>query len=212
MEITGENPEDVWRKALKHVFEKGKDFTDRDSRVCREAMNLCLTIKDASEVTKPIEVINSFRKWVYPPLDELKSVVLNKKEIPGYYYNYGARAFNFNTINQIDDYVIPLLKKDGTSRRATVVFYNPEKDSFLHKKDIPGMIMVTFNIRKGKLNATTLVRSNDLFFGWPANIYQTYVIQDYVAKELGCEKGSITTFSISAHIFEDQFDHVRKVI
>jgi thymidylate synthase len=212
MEIIGEKSEDVWKKALRHVHEKGKDFTDKDGRTCREVLNLCLTVKNTEGITKPIETINSFRTWVYPPLDELKAIALSKKEIPGYYYNYGARAFNFGAINQIDDYVIPLLKKDGTSRRASIVFYDPEKDSFLHKRDIPGMVMMGFNIREGKLNATALVRSNDLFFGWPANIYQTFVIQEYIAKELGCEKGSITTFSISAHIFEDQFDHVKKVI
>lgn len=213
MEIIEKNAEEVWRKVLKYVLENGNDFTDRDGRTCREVLNVSVTIKNTGSITKPIEIINNFKKWVYPPLEELETVVLRKKEIPGYYYNYGARAFNFNNaINQIDDYVILLLKKDSTSRRATIVFYNPEKDSSLFKKDIPSRIMMNFNIRDNRLNVTTLVRSNDLFFGLPADLYQTFILQDYVAKQLGCELGSITTNSISAHIFEDQFDYIKKVV
>ncbi|MBI2630194.1 hypothetical protein HYW76_03755 [Candidatus Pacearchaeota archaeon] len=212
MEIIEKNAEDAWKKALRHVFENGKDFVDRDGRNCRELINLNITIKDISTISKPVEIINSFKKWIYPPIEELEGFMLSKKEISGYYYNYGARAFNFQGINQIDNFVIPLLKKDKTSRRATITFYNPANDSFLFKKDVPGMIMLNFNIKDNRLNVITVVRSNDLFFGWPANLYQTFVLQNYVAKQLNCEIGSITTNSISAHIFEDQFDYIKKII
>jgi thymidylate synthase len=195
------------------VLENGHDFTDQHERVCRESLNIMITIKDVSSITAPIEALNSFKKWVYPPLEELENFALSKKEIPGYYYNYGARAFKFNnSMNQIDNFIIPLLKKDSTSRRASVIFYSPEKDSSLFRKDIPGMIMMNFNIRDGKLHATAIVRSNDLFFGWPANVYQTFVLQNYVAKALDIELGSISTISISAHIFEDQFDCIKEII
>ena len=212
MEIEENNAEEAWKKVLSYVYKKGKDFNDRDNRVCREVLNLVINISDVKSINKPIEIINSFKKWVFPPLEELENFILSKKDMPGYYYNYGTRTFNFNNKNQIDDYVIPLLKKDRTSRRGSIVFYNPEKDSFLFKKDTPGMITMNFNIRNEKLNVTTLIRSNDLFFGWPANIYQVYILQKYVASKIGCELGKITTFSISAHIFEDQFDDIKKII
>jgi thymidylate synthase len=212
MEIIEKNADTAWKKILKAVLENGTDFKDRDNRICREVLNATITIKDTSSITKPIEIINSFNKWVYPPLEELETVSLSRKEIPGYYYNYGARAFNLDGVNQIDDYVVPLLKNDNTSRRATVVFYDPRKDSQPFKRDIPGMIMMNFNVRNNKLDVTTLVRSNDLFFGWPANIYQTSILQAYVAKAIGSKLGSITTKSISAHIFDDQFDYIMKII
>ena len=212
MEIISKSIEEGWKKALKYIIENGKDFIDGDGRTCREVINLSICVEDKEDVIKPIEIINSFEKWIYPPLEELESVVLSKKEIAGYYYNYGARAFNFNDINQIDSYLIPLLKKDKTTRRATVVFYNPMKDSFLFKKDVPGMIMVNFNIRNNKLNVLSVIRSNDLFFGWPANVYQVYILQKYVAEKVGYEMGELQTFSISAHIFEDQFDDINRVL
>ena len=213
MEINEETAEKAWVKALNLTLKKGRDFTDKDKRACREQMNLVIKVNKTKDITDPIKKINSFEKWVYPPLEELKAIVLNKKEIPGYYYNYGARAFCFaGVINQIDDYIIPLLKKDKTSRRASIVFYNPEKDSFLHKKDVPAMIMMNFNIINDLVCVTSLVRSNDLFFGWPANIYQSHVLQDYISKKLGLKNGSLTTISISAHIFEDQFEYIKKLV
>jgi thymidylate synthase len=213
MEIIEKSADLAWKKALNAALKNGEDFIDHDKRVCRELMNLSITIDEVENITKPIEIINSLKTWVYPPLEELENFALSKKEISGYYYNYGARAFLFNGhINQIDNYIIPLLKKDKSSRRASVMFYSPESDSSLFKKDVPGMIMINFNIRDERLNVITLVRSNDLFFGWPANIYQTFVIQEYVAKALNIRLGSITTLSISAHIFEDQFEHIKKLI
>lgn len=212
MEITGNSAEEVWKKALRHVLGKGQDFTDKDSRICREILGMNITIKSPDKISKPIEILNSFQKWVYPPLDELENFIFSKKEMPGYYYNYGARTFNFEGVNQVDNYIVPLLKKDTTSRRASVIFYNPLKDSSLFRKDTPGMISVNFNVRDNKLNAFTIIRSNDLFFGWPGNIYQIFVLQKYVAEKLGVETGRITTISISAHIFEDQFEHIKKVL
>ena len=213
MEIIEKKAKDVWKKVLKYLLENGNDFVDREGRVCRQILNVRTTIESVDSITKPIEIINSFNKWVYPLLEEIEALGLTKDTIPGYHFSYGNRAFNFNeAINQIDEFVVPLLKKDPTSRRATVVLYNPQKDSQLHKNDIPSMLIMNFNILNGKLHATTLVRSNDLFLGLPANMYQTFVIQRYIAKKVGCKIGSITTHSISAHIFEDQFEYIKKVI
>ena len=212
MEIIAKNAEEAWKKALRYALENGKDFIDADNRTCREVLNVLVKVESMKGITDPIELINSLKRWVYPPIEELESFILSKKEIPGYYYNYGARAFNFDGINQIDNFVVPLLKKDKTSRRATAIFYNPLKDSHLFKKDTPAMIMVNLNIRQDKIHATSVIRSNDLFFGWPANLYQTFVLLDYVAKKIGCEIGSITTISVSAHIFEEQFEYINKLI
>jgi len=43
-------------------------------------------------------------------------------------------------------------------------------------------------------------------------MYQVYVLQKYVAKKIGIELGPITTTSISAHVFEEQFEYIEKLI
>lgn len=211
-EIIGKTAEEVWKKALKHVIENGSDYRDKNMRGCREWLNLVLRIEGVDKIEKPIEILNSFGKWVYPPMEEIKAFIMSKKKVPGYYYNYGARAFNFNALNQIEEYVIPLLKKYPVSKRAVVLFYKPDDDSYLDRKETPGMIMMNFNLRKGKLHATTIIRSNDLFYGWPGNICQTFILAEYVGKAVGCGIGTINTISVSAHIFDDQFDDIRRVL
>lgn len=212
MEIRGKDAKEVWKKALKHILENGHDFIDRLDRLCRESLNLVLVIENSKEITKPIEILNSFDRWIYPPLEELKSFILNKKEIPGYYYNYGERAFNFKGLNQLDEYVIPLLKRDITNKRGIMIFYDPNRDSLVTKKDTPCIVLIDFKVRNNQLHTTALIRSNDMFFGWPCNIYQTSVLQEYVRKQFGCKLGNLTTISISAHIFEEQFEWIERII
>lgn len=212
VEIKGKTAEQVWKKLLEHVILEGLEFTDRKGRVCKEAMNVVTVIENPENVSKPMEILNGFQKWVYPPIDEIKDSILGKKDAQGYYYHYGARAFDFNGINQIDDYVIPLLKKTPTTKRAITVFYDPNKDTLPIKKETPGMVMVNFNIRNKKLHTTIVIRSNDIFYGWPANVIQAYCLADYIGKELNVEVGTISTVSISAHIFEDQIEDIKKVV
>jgi len=212
MEIKEKTAEKTWKSILKHVLENGTEFIDRKNRLCKEALNIVATIEDTKDITKPIEILSSFKKWVYPSLEELKSSILEKEDSPGYYYHYGSRAFNYSGINQINDYILPLLKKDPTSKRGIVVFYGPEKDTLPLKKETPGMVMMNFNIRNKKLHATVVIRSNDLFYGWPCNIVQAYFLADYISRELNVQIGSITTISISAHLFEEQFEYINKIL
>ena len=41
------------------------------------------------------------------------------------------------------------------------------------------MIMMNFNLRNNKLHVTAVIRSNAMFFGWPGNVYQSHLIQEY---------------------------------
>jgi len=214
MEFKGKDAEKVWKDILEYVLENGTEFIDRKKRVCKEVLNIVTSVENPSSAIKPMEVLNKFNRWVYPPLDEIKNSILGKKYIPGYYYNYGARAFDYDGkgLNQIDDYIIPLLKKTPTSKRGIVVFYGPEKDTLPLKKETPCLVQANFNIREGKLHTTVVIRSNDLFFGWPSNIIQTFFLSDYVSKELNVPQGSLNLILISAHIFGDRFEDIKKII
>ena len=212
MEIKARTAEEAWKKMLREVMKNGVEFIDRKSRLCKETLNIITCVESPEAVTKPIEMLSSFKKWAYPSAEELKAFMLEKSDIPGYYYHYGSRAFNYSGIDQVNDYLIPLLKKEPTSKRGIIVFYGPEKDTLPLKKETPGMVMMNFNIRNKKLHATAVIRSNDLFFGWPGNIVQTYFLADYVSKELNVPIGTLNTISISAHIFEDQFEYIKKLL
>jgi thymidylate synthase len=212
MNITEKTTLEAWKAALNSIINDGHDYMDNE-RKTREMLNLMICIEEPTkDITKPIEIMRKSKKWVYPPLEEIESIILSKKLAPAYSYSYGPRIFNYNTINQIDKFVVPLLKKDHFSRRAVVTLWDPVIDANIFKKDVPGLIMIDFKLRNNKIHATSFVRSNDIFFGWPANIYQIYSLVEYLSKQLNCEIGSLTTFSSSAHIFEDQFESINKIL
>lgn len=212
MQIIGKNTLDAWKKCLSKIIEIGEEHFDDQKRLIKEILNLEIVITNPEDIEKLFEILNSLGDFVFPSLEELRNFILSKKAIPGYYYNYGARAFDFNGRNQIDDYVIPMLKSIDSSKRAVVIFYNPKDDSYLEKKDTPGLIMMDFKIRNKKLDITSIIRSNNMLFGWPANVYQAFLIQSYIAKQINVSLGKITTFSTSAHLIEEDIEISRKLV
>jgi hypothetical protein len=113
VEIKSETTIGAWKSGLKYILESGKDFTDENNRVCREILNLVIKVENPEkDITRPVEILNNFKKWVYPPINEIAEVIMSRKLSPTYAFSYGPRLFNFdNAINQIDDFLIPLLKK-----------------------------------------------------------------------------------------------------
>lgn len=213
MEITSKTAFEAWKKALSFVLINGEEFND-DGRICKEVPNLSICILNPSKgIKEPIEELRKFKKWVYPPIEEIREIALEKNSNPAYSYSYGTRIFNFQgKIDQINDYIIPLLKNNSYSRRGVVSLWDPHSDSITYKKDVPSLISVDFLIRDGKLNTTYYIRSNDIFFGFPANVYQLFIIQKYVADQLNVPIGSLTVFSASAHIFDDQVESIQEVL
>lgn len=205
---------EAWKNAMRYVMQEGKDFKDKDGRICREVMNMKIEILNpVNDITSPVEKVSNSKDWVYPRLDEIANVTLTRKYSPGHIYIYGQRIFDYDkTINQIDKFVVPLLNKDQKTRRAVVSLWNPKIDSNIFNKEVPSLITLGFNIVNNKINITAIIRSNNLFFGFPANIYQIFLLQEYVCQRISLDIGTITVFMMSAHIFDDKFDKVRDVI
>lgn len=212
MKIGGKNIFDSWKKCLKEILDNGKEHLDHKNRLIREILNMEIQVNNLDDIERVFEVINSLGNFVFPSHEELKNFILSRKSIPGYYYNYGARAFNFSGRNQVDEYIIPLLKSDISSKRAVLVFSNPAEDSYTEKKDTPGLIMIDFKIREGRLHLTCIIRSNNMLYGWPANIFQAITLQQYLLQHLDVKPGTITTFSTSAHLIEEDLEHAKKII
>jgi len=211
-EIKAKTASEAWKKMLKFIMSEGDSYKDGRDKICKETINLIVTVENMAGILAPLDSLSKSSKWVYPSAEEIKKSILYKDNSSEYYYNYGKRAFYMDRINQIDDYVIPLLKKSPMSKRAIVIFFAAKRDTLPLRKEIPGVIMIDFVIRNNKLCSTMVIRSNDMFYGWPANIAQAYFLTKYVADELNYPIGTITTFSNSAHIFEEQFDDIKKIV
>jgi len=216
--IEGETAFVVWKKVLEHVQKNCHSYKDSRGRNCLEVQNIKVTINNPREgVTAPIESLQGIPEWCYPSLQEIAEAMVNRttqEELGGQLvYSYASRLFNDGvTNNQIDDFIIPLLKKDPSSRRAYTSLFMVGLDTKIDAQHVPGMVGMHFTVREGKLNVVGMLRSNDLFIGWPANIYHLFVILEYVSARLGVDIGTITTFSTSAHIFEEHLKYIRELM
>lgn len=204
----------AWIDVLRYVLKEGEDFLDKDNKNCREKTNIKVMINNPKkDITKPIETMSRNPKWVYPRQDEIANITLSRNYIPGHMYVYGNRIFNYrNSINQINDFIIPLLMKDTTTRRAVINIWNPEIDSNIFNKEVPSIMLISFIVKDDRLNVTATIRSNDIFFGLPSNIYQIYLIQEYVAQRIEKDIGNMTLNLLSAHIFHEQFSDAEELI
>jgi thymidylate synthase len=205
---------DAWKAALDIILKQGVDFVDSDSRVCKELLNLTVVIQHPDVASdEPIELVRKIDKWFYPSKEELINIIFNQYDLPFYEYTYGSRLFGYGKVlDQINGYVLPLLKKHPSSRRACAIIMDPATDMHITNSNTPSLMSVHFRLIDGFLHMTAVIRSNDFFIGWPANIYQLATLQRFLAQELSVKIGPLTTLSHSAHIFLDQIDDVQQVL
>lgn len=115
--------------------------------------------------------------------------------------NYG---WLWNRNGQLDK-CIDQLMKDKTTRQAWVTFYDgKEKDNYAF--DTPCTIGIGFYIHNNLLNATCVMRSCDLVFGFCNDQYCFTKLQQHVAQALNLEVGEYVHFANNLHIYERHFD------
>lgn len=123
-------------------------------------------------------------------------------------YGYIMREkHGFNQIMKIID----LLKADPNSRRA-VINLNVPNEHVIETKDEPCTIALQFLIREGKLHCTCMMRSNDIYFGFPYDVAFFTELQKYIADALKVEYGTYTHFATSLHVYEKDMDKIREIV
>jgi thymidylate synthase len=112
---------------------------------------------------------------------------------------YGYILQHKHNHNQIQQ-VIDILKQHPESRRAIMNINTPHPRK-MQTNDEPCTIALQFLIRNNQLHATGMMRSNDLWFGLPYDIYFFTSLQHYIAKQLNIETGTYTHFATSFHMY-----------
>lgn len=116
-------------------------------------------------------------------------------------------AFEFDQIEQ----VIKILQNDPLSRRAVININTPHNHKF-ETKDEPCTIALQFYLRKGKLSSTSVMRSNDVWFGLPYDIVFFTELNQYIARRLKVETGKHTHFVTSLHMYLKDEEKIKEVI
>jgi thymidylate synthase len=116
-------------------------------------------------------------------------------------YTYGERlnAWGEETLDQIA-YVIRKLRNSPLTRRAVATTWDPRKDT-IHD-EVPCLNHFVFMNRNDALDLSVMIRSNDMYGAWLANVYALGELLKHVCNETGLTTGCITTVSVNAHVYK----------
>ncbi|MBI5458618.1 thymidylate synthase [Methanobacterium sp.] len=192
-----------WETLVKRVMQKGSEIKDERGSLTLELRNTVVTMNRPLELEIPDGYFWSGEKL------EIYAEQFLSDDKQGFVYTYGNRLRkHFAGIDQIGE-AIRRLKNCKESRRAISVTWDPTTDT--KQEEVPCMILVDFKIRDGKLHTTGLWRSHDIYGAWFPNAVGLTHLSKYAAEEVGVEVGSLTIHSISAHIYQVNFEEALRV-
>ncbi|MEG0580298.1 MAG: thymidylate synthase, partial [Niameybacter sp.] len=172
---------EVWFKTLKGQADSGVNATSRDGDVSGEVINAITIIEDPTHniITNPIRKMPMRYAigellWYLSGSNLVSDInhfssIWNTLSDDGKTINsaYGNRIFDRFGFDQWE-YIKTLLTDDPNSRQAVIHI----KDASQKKtKDMPCTVCLQYFIRDGKLHATTYMRSNDIWLGFPYDVF-----------------------------------------
>jgi thymidylate synthase len=202
---------EVWQNALQHVLHHGSEVSPR-GQLCKELRGITLQMNDidANIIVSPVRKLNySFMvaEWVWMLLGrrDVASIALYNSQIKRFsddgevlFGAYGPK------ITEQLEAVIRLLDRDPDTRQAVIQIYNPAALTTV-TKDVPCTLAWQFFIRGEQLELHVTMRSNDLWLGFPYDVFNFTQFQRYVAKRLGRQTGRYTHHVGSLHLYAENW-------
>lgn len=222
MLVEAKTTNEAWQKwfdIFKAQAEQGKNDPSRDGAVVAECLNAITVISDPSRniITSddrrmPMRYAVGELLWYLSGSNKVKDIgvfsnVWERMSDDGVHVNsaYGQRIFEQFGFDQMQ-YVEEALRKNPFSRQAVIHIKDPQDYSQFPTKDVPCTVALQYLIRDGKLHATTYMRSNDLWTGFPYDVFSFTCFQIILAFKLGVEIGTYTHFAGSLHLYQRSLD------
>jgi thymidylate synthase len=99
--------------------------------------------------------------------------------------------------------IVDRLATDPDTRQAVLTIWDPVRDCFTDGlRDYPCTIALQYMVRKGKLEAHTFMRSNDIWWGLAYDAFQFCQLQFTVAHALKLPVGRYYHHANSLHVYE----------
>lgn len=229
--IEGQSFADVFKNAIVTILRDGQEVSPRGSKTF-ELAPATITIHDARQfLTMPNKRKGNYTfqlaefLWIARGSNDLDEIAhynrvwryFEDSDNPGILngaYGERIRAWGGHVDQLLEVY--RKLQKDPFSRQATIVIWDPERDNAIHSdgsytKDPPCTNYFNFQIRDGKLNMLTVMRSNDLHKGTLYDIPNFVMIQHILAGWLDVEVGKYEHVAASLHIYEDDVENLIEI-
>lgn len=205
MYIKARTPVEAWKRLVKGIMEKGMMRVDERESKTLWRDNVMIHISHPFE-----ERVSDLYPFSETILREKYATQLLNPDRMDFEYTYGERlrAWGSETLDQIE-YVVEKLKESRHTRRAVATTWDPRKDTVTD--EVPCLNHFVFMEREGHIDISVMIRSNDMYGAWPANVYALSELLLFVAKETGLDPGTITTLSVNAHIYEHDWENAQQV-
>lgn len=215
----------AWLAELETVLKGGHDVAPRN-QMTKELLQQTSAI----DMRKPVitlperklstKFLGGEAFWILSGDNRVETIAPYNKNIVNYsddgqtfFGAYGPRI-----LEQLD-YVVDKLKSDSDTRQAVLTIW---RDNPPVTKDVPCTVAVHFMIRDGKLNCHVFMRSNDLWLGYPYDIFNFSMLSHLVCCRLNAnvveDNGDLVTPGVlyhtasSRHIYEQHFEQAERLI
>lgn len=204
-----------WFDKLKEQAEQGMMDSSRDGAIVGEFLNAVTVIEDPTRniVTSPdrkmpMRYAIGELMWYMSGSRKLSDIatfskVWERMSDDGETVNsaYGYRIFQQFGFNQVE-YVVHSLLANPNSRQAVIHIKDPQDYTEHPTKDVPCTVCLQFLLRDGKLHMTTYMRSNDVWTGFPYDVFSFTCLQIMIAFTLHVEIGTYTHVAGSLHMYQ----------
>lgn len=196
----------AWLKILKLIFRFGRVNKTWYGNEVREIFNIAAVIRKEN----PFEPkMLPFMPISLADIENYQKSIM-RAEKGDEVYTYGERLWGYKGINQVEEVIIPFLKKYPNDRAALAVTFDMAHD---HKAPrSPCMCLFQATGAGDKINATAYFRSHAIFSGWIINAFGLRRVQAHIAKSFGKELGSLTIFSNCAHIYDNEWQACEDIL
>ena len=221
--IVANDIDSLYKLAITEVLHHGKEYTTRGLtfKELRFQQLVLLNPRARMIQNKTRKFSSKFMAaefiWMMNGHDELESITPYNKRMANFsddgvvlHGAYGPRLRNWVGFDQVTN-VVNQLKADNNTRQAVIIILDPVIDLAEKTKDIPCNDLLQFIHRDGELHMSCYVRSNDLNWGFPYDVFHWTMLQEMIATELGFDVGEYNHFIGSMHIYDKDYDAMAKV-
>ena len=207
-----EDLDSAWLYWYERLAGQKSEMSSRDGVVVGEILNAVTVISNPTKNVMRNRIRKLPMKYVIGEMLWYMSGNNNLSEIQKYTSAWDRMSDDGQTVNSnygwcirhkygFDqwEYVRELLRKSPETRQAVIHIKTADNKE---SKDVNCTVCLQFFIRDNKLHATLYMRSNDIWMGFPYDVFQFTCMQILMSMELGVEIGTYTHVAGSLHLYK----------
>lgn len=212
LQYAGIDIDEAWEFWYNVLVKMDLNEGSRDGGIRGEIINAITEIKDPTRNILKSKIRNLPMRYAIGEMLWYMSGSNSLKEIQKYTKGWDRMSDDGITVNSNYGYCIKHkygfdqwefvrdeLGENPNSRRAVI---HIKEASDKESKDVNCTVCLQFFIRNDKLYLTTYMRSNDIWMGFPYDVFQFTNMQILMSMELGLEIGTYTHIAGSLHLYE----------